>query len=388
MQRRLSGGGLRCFGGWRAPLGGRECCERHGCPGCSFQHASSLPKCARHALAVPKGNDISADIAVTDATCGCGGSGGLCWPCDLAAVEQGRCLPGRYTLNFTGACPFLTLSCRVFASLGTARLPSHPLAGTPVPAVIDDGGASSTAQLHLTLVQRFVMRGAVCLFASDAGAAGADAAAAAAGAVAQNATLMRQLAAAVKASLAPALALHDVNLTAAAISNTSVASAVLAAADEAGPLAALAALGSVALLDPAQARQLRRRMAEAAAPPPAPLPPALQLEFSLEALIPSPLLYVGATAPAIPAEAAAQLVLQPIDAVFSASLAQSASAICTALAALLAANPAAAAALQGVGGTFSCSPPSAVGGVQAATPAVSFDALSWLPGDVLAVRGV
>lgn len=64
---------------------------------------------AAPALSLPyplQGNDRSPDISVADATCTkavTAASDTLCWPCDLSAAQQGTCLPGSYTLNFTGA---------------------------------------------------------------------------------------------------------------------------------------------------------------------------------------------------------------------------------------------------------------------------------------------
>ncbi|PRW20834.1 hypothetical protein C2E21_8605 [Chlorella sorokiniana] len=296
------------------------------------------------------GNDLSSDISVTDATCSgaaAAASDTLCWPCDLSAAQQGTCLPGRYTLNFT---------------------------------VVDDGGVSATAQLRLLLVQRFSLAATVSLFPGadpgNAAEATAAAVAAAAEAVAGNATLLRQLAVAFNASLAPTLQPLQLNITAASTSQASVGStsAVAGAASEAA--AAVAAAGPARSLTGQQ-----RRLAQAPAPAPeaASSTPALQLSFSLEALSPNPLLYAGGTAPTVPAAAASHLLLQSIDAAFADSLQQTAAAACAALAAVLAANPATAAALQGAGGSFSCSPPEQMGSVEAITPAVSFDAASWLP---------
>lgn len=283
-----------------------------------------------------QGNDLSADIAVLDATCSnstsssnaTAGAGALCWPCDPQAAQQRRCLPGRYTWSFT---------------------------------VLDDGGASATAQLRLLIVQRFRVQVTVSLFPPEGAAGGAaEATAAAAAAVAGNATLGGQLAAAMNASLAPALQPHDLDVTAAATADAAVGQAPTAAA------------ASVQLLG-VPVQLLRWRMAQA------PPPPALLLTFSLDAASPSPLLYAGASVPALPA-AAASLQLQSIDAVFADSLQQAAAATCSALAAALAQNPSTAAALQGPGGSFSCSPPVLAGSASAETAAVDFDALTWLPG--------
>lgn len=80
-----------------------------------------------------QGEDISDEISVIDTSCSAGssssggsgtstaggsGSGsysGMCWPCDLTAAEQGRCLPGRYHLNFTGGCLPLPLLANLSA---------------------------------------------------------------------------------------------------------------------------------------------------------------------------------------------------------------------------------------------------------------------------------
>ncbi len=253
---------------------------------------------------------------------------------------------------------------------------------TPLPAVLDDSGVSATAQLRLLLVQRFSLAATVSLLPAsgtpDLGGtpeAAAAAVAAAAAAVAGNATLLRQLAVAFNASLAPALQPLQLNVTAATTSPAAVGSASVAGA--APETAAVAAAGPV--------RQLirERRLAQVSAPASEPVgsAPALQLTFALEALSPNPLLYAGATPPAVPAAAAAQLQLQSIDAAFADGLQQTAAAACAALAAVLVANPATAAVLQGAGGSFACSPPAQMGSVQAITPPVRFDAASWLPGE-------
>lgn len=253
----------------------------------------------------------------------------------------------------------------------------------PPAAVLDDAGASATAQLRLLLVQRFRMQAAVSLFAPpDAFAtpeAAAEAAAAAAAAVAQDAALQQQLAAAFNASLAPALTWHRLDVTAAATDGASAAAATAGTAGLAGSPAAVAAAGAAQLIS--QQWQRRRRMAQARGPLPAAgqPAPALQLAFSLDALSPDPLLYAGASAPELPPAAAGQLSLQPIDAVFASSLQQSAAAICAALAGVLASSPVTA-ALGSAGGSFRCSPPAAAAAVEAFTPPVSFQALSWLPG--------
>ena len=249
---------------------------------------------------------------------------------------------------------------------------------TPAPPVLDDTGASATAQLRLLLVQRFAMQAAVSLFpAADAGPAGADAVAAAAAAVAGNATLQRQLATAVNASLLAALLPQQLNLTSTVTAGAAAASVTAVP----GSTASVAAMEAVQAL---AAELRRRRMAQAASPPPPPPPdgpkPALQLTFALDAISASPLLYAGTTPPSLPAGAAGQLALQPVDGVFAAALQQAAAAVCAALADVLRANPATAAALQSAGGAFSCSPPAAVSAVVASTPAVDFDAFSWLPG--------
>lgn len=243
--------------------------------------------------------------------------------------------------------------------------------------MLDSAGASATAQLLLLLVQRFSLASTVSLFPGESLGGDADeaaAAAAAAQAVASNATLQQQLAAAFNASLAPALQPLQLNVSAATTSNAAVGSASLAGA---APEAAVAAAGAAQLL----ARRRRLAQAPGPAPTPAESAQALQLSFALEALSPNPLLYAGSTAPAVPAAAAAQLQLKSVDAAFADSLQQSGAATCSALAAVLAANPATAALLQGASGTFACSPPVQAGSVQVTTPPVSFEAFSWLPGE-------
>lgn len=248
--------------------------------------------------------------------------------------------------------------------------------------MVDDAGASSTAQLRLLLVQRFYLAATVSMFpGEDIGSSPetpAAAAAAAAETVAGNATLLHQLAVAFNASLAPALQPLQLNITAASTSQAAAGTAAVAAMAPEG--AAIAAAGPVQALS-----GRRRRMAQAPAPTSeaAGSTPALQLTFTLEALSPNPLLYAGGTAPTLPPAAASQLQLQSIDAAFADSLQQTAAAACAALAVVLAGNSATAAALQGAGGSFSCSPPAPMGSIQAITPAVSFDAASWLPGELV-----
>lgn len=241
---------------------------------------------------------------------------------------------------------------------------------------MDDAVASATAQLRLLLVQRFSLAATISLFpGADIGSspeAAAAAAAAAAEAVVGNATLLRQLAAAFNASLAPAFKPLQLSIT--AVSTSQAAAGTAAVAGMAPEAAAVAAAGPVQALS-----GQRRRVAQAPAPVST---PALQLTFSLDALSPNPLLYAGGTAPTLPPAAASQLQLQSVDAAFADSLQQTAAAACTALAAVLAGNCATAAALQGAGGSFSCSPPAPMGSIQAITPAVSFDAASWLPGEL------
>lgn len=270
------------------------------------------------------GNDLSASLAVTDASncsstpSSAAGQSPCAWPCDLSTAGQGACLPGQYRFNYS---------------------------------VTDANGRSATAQLQLQLVQRFQLGGALTLEAPVASAA--TAAMTMAATVQANSSLAAMLSSAVAAVLSSPLQ---------QAASIEVDGASTAASASSAPLPGA------------------RRLAQVGAPPPSPWNVStLQLAFTLNVSSTNASLYTG-VAPQLPPAIAAVLALTPVQGVFGALLQQQAAAACSAALGVLAASPDTAALVAS--GGWSCAFPAPAQALITAislTPSVNYTEASWLP---------